>query len=334
MAFITNTVGLGARNLAADVKIIQWMLQTTQYYYGLKVFKQGYSIPEDGSLDPDTNNAITDVVNYCRASGSSDFSFSNGNNPIFPAVRIISPDDQTYQFLIKCSIKPLCVPCSTSSTITFADDSVVRQAINDQINFITFRHIAETRDKLKDCLTLTKAGLEAREQLKDPRVRAFLDTIAMAEGWFNEDLHNGHFTHRPVIYDEISGWIKVDDISEHPNRKGKWSRSAGPYEFMPFDWANAKKDTGLTDFTPESQEIAAVHLLITRNNIIGAILNNDILEAIQRACGTWASFPDRNISKNGDVNNFPASHHKGQNAAPANELIEVYNRALSFYQKK
>ena len=95
-----------------------------------------------------------------------------------------------------------------------------------------------------------------------------------------------------------------------------------------------EKATGLTDFTPESQDIAAFYLLRTRNNIIEAVLANNIAEAIQRACGTWASLPDRNKSKNGDVNNFPASHYEGQKAAPANELINVYSTALNSSQQK
>lgn len=64
MAFISNGVGNGGKNNAQDVKIIQWMLQTTQYYYGLKIFSRGYGIPENGILDNDTASAVQDVVNY------------------------------------------------------------------------------------------------------------------------------------------------------------------------------------------------------------------------------------------------------------------------------
>ena len=102
---------------------------------------------------------------------------------------------------------------------------------------------------------------------------------------------------------------------------------------MPPDWDAAKKATGVADFTPESQDIAAVHLLRTRNNIIAAIMADNILEAIQRACGTWASLPDKNTSKNGDVNNSPASHYSGQHAAPANELIKIYTNTLQTLQR-
>ena len=275
-------------------------------------------------MDNVTTFGIQDVVNFCKP-----FSLYSATcrNRLLPTINAcIFPDDENYQFLVRCSLKPLCVPCYKDIPITFDDDPVARQAIEGKINFITFRHIAENRDALNFCPQLTTVGWDAFNLLKDIRVRAFLDMIAEAEGWFYDENKN---IHRPTKYEEISGWQPITDISDHPHKKGKWSSAAGPYQFMPGDWDTAKKDTGLTDFTPQSQDIAAVHLLRTRNRIMEAILADDILEAIQRASGTWASLPDKNNSKNGDVNNFPASHYKGQHAAPANELFKFYSNALN-----
>ena len=324
MAFINNTVGYGGRNNAQDVKIIQWMLRNAQFYYGEKIFSRPYGITENGIVDNEVVNAIQDVINFPKTLSSYRFSTSQ-----ISILKNISPNDENYRFLIRCSIKPLCVPCVEGKTIYFDNNPVVQQAIDGTINFITFRHIAEAIETEKICRTLTAKGVEAEKYLKNPKIRAFLDMIAEAEGWFY-----GANNHRPPQYDEISGWLKVDDISSHPNKKGSWSTAAGRYQFMPPDWAATKKATGVLDFTPRSQDIAAVYLLMTRNNIIGAILEDNIFEAIQRASGTWASLPDKNKSENADVNNFPTSHYNGQKAAPANALRDVYDKAYISYKNQ
>ena len=55
-----------------------------------------------------------------------------------------------------------------------------------------------------------------------------------------------------------------DDMSKHPDRvihgNGYSSAAAGAYQFMPATWEGVKKATGVTDFSPESQEIGYRYL--------------------------------------------------------------------------
>lgn len=44
MAFINAGVGIGGEKNNQDIKIIQWILQSAQYYYGLKISSRGYGI--------------------------------------------------------------------------------------------------------------------------------------------------------------------------------------------------------------------------------------------------------------------------------------------------
>jgi muramidase (phage lysozyme) len=329
MAFITNSVGLGAKNFLQDVKIIQWMLIRAQLFYQRQLFTSQYALTESGNCDTETSAALRDIILiYPNKSLTKIVDSSSLVYDFTPIKPIIFPDDRTYKMLLKYSLKPICVVCTEAGDVKldFHDDPIAVQALTGRINFQTFKHLAENKDGSL-CETLTKEGIEAKNLLKDPRIRAFLDMIAFAEAYFAKRVMN---------YDEGSNFIKIDDLTDHPQRilPGGSSSASGRYQFMSPDWATTKKAVGVSDFTPESQDIAAVHLLRSRNRIVEAILADNILEAIQRASGTWASFPDKNKSKNGDVNNFPTSHYSGQGAAPANELVNEYLKALNSYKKK
>ncbi len=327
MAFINNGVGVGGRNDSQDVVIIQWMLQTAQYYYGTKIFSRGYGIPENGILDVDTASAIQDVINFPKLLNGY-----RANNPLLNFTKCIFPNDENYQFLVRCSIKPLCVPCEEKH-IQFDDNAVVRQAIQDRINFITFRHIAEVMDKENICRTLTARGATARNYLKEIKIKAFLDMIAFVEG---TDLNNDGF--ETGFNTRMGGTpnnpITVDDLSKHSGNV-----ALGRYQAIPNTWREQEQKLGLTDFTPESQELFAIGKLMDRD-MIDDIKNENFPTAIDKGSLEWASFPNaaKTVANGGTPTshyNYTSGKHKGQpqpTPFSVTVLQGIYNDAMKFYK--
>ena len=130
------------------------------------------------------------------------------------------------------------------------------------------------------------------DSVNDPRqarnVRAFLDTIAYAEGTIlfgNADGYN-------VI---VSGQL-FDDYTDHPRvrvhlpRYGVWSTAAGRYQLLSkyFDYYSKKLD--LPGFDPASQDEIACWQ-IREQGAWGDVLAGRIESAINKCRNIWASFP-------------------------------------------
>jgi lysozyme len=150
------------------------------------------------------------------------------------------------------------------------------------------------------------SNTEFHEQaLRDPRVRAFLDTIARSEG---------------ANYNTVVGGGTFSDFSRHPNRgvtltiKGKrvQSHAAGRYQFMPKTWNPIQQKFGLPDFSPHSQDLAAVELL-KQKGALTPLLNNKFRSAVTAVAPVWASFPGANYNQHEQSFAF---------------LLKIYNAAL------
>lgn len=118
---------------------------------------------------------------------------------------------------------------------------------------------------------------------REPNAAAFLRVIRACEG-----------TAGDRGYQTIFGYEYFDDFSRHPNRtvtKGGYSSSAaGAYQIINKTWAWLVTKYGFTDFTPETQDAAAVALLIRRNALDDVRAGR--LEAAVGKCGLeWASLP-------------------------------------------
>jgi lysozyme len=143
------------------------------------------------------------------------------------------------------------------------------------------------------------------QALRDPRVRAFLNTIARSEG---------------ANYNTVVGGGRFSDFSRHPNMgvtltiKGRkvLSHAAGRYQFMPGTWNPLQKKLGLPDFSPHSQDLAAVELLKQRGALT-PLLNNNFKGALAAAAPVWASLPGANYNQHEQSLAF---------------LLKVYNAAL------
>ena len=121
-----------------------------------------------------------------------------------------------------------------------------------------------------------------------PQRRALLNTIRYAEGTWRNGKEEGY----RVFY----GGTLFQKMSHHPNRvnHGRYSsRAAGAYQFLPATWQMAKKALRLRNFSPKSQDQAALYLIERRKALGLADRGVFTRELAHRLAPEWASFPLR-----------------------------------------
>ena len=141
-------------------------------------------------------------------------------------------------------------------------------------------------------------------------VRAFLDTLAYAEG--TEARYNYIFT-----------FAVFESYADHPRVKkcrGKLcSTAAGRYQFLSKTWDGLNGSMRLPDFTPPSQDKAVIEL-IRRNGAYNSVANSSnydsFVRAVNKLNGTWASLPGSPY---------------GQPTHPMSDIWRYYQRALAKY---
>lgn len=177
------------------------------------------------------------------------------------------------------------------------------------------------------------AASSPSELLKNPRVRAMLDTLAFAEGT------RGNGDYKRVVYGTVIGPanpnlpydrslvgkrnVTVSDLRHHPNllvqvAPGLRSSAAGRYQFLNTTW----RGLGMKDFSPRSQDLAAIKLM-QRRGMIAPLLRGDFNGAIHKGAPEWASLPTAS----------GGSFYGGQGAKSLSSLRSVYAKALKHYQK-
>jgi len=135
--------------------------------------------------------------------------------------------------------------------------------------------------------------------LRDRNVQAFLAMIGRLES------PDGYF----VLY----GGGHFSDTSGHPNVRvpfvnkrralhadgspNDFSTAAGKYQINFPTWIQIQALAFLPDFTPASQDEAAVWLLYMRG-VLPSILAGNFPEAVKLASGTWASLPGSTALQN------------------------------------
>lgn len=128
-----------------------------------------------------------------------------------------------------------------------------------------------------------------------PNVAAFLRVIREAESSQGDE-----------AYRMLFGGELVDDLATHPNRvverelRGKPLRSsaAGAYQFLASTWRDVAGPYGITDFSPASQDAAAV-ALIRRAGALDHVIAGRLDEAIRRCASTWAGLPGDHYGQGG-----------------------------------
>ena len=112
-----------------------------------------------------------------------------------------------------------------------------------------------------------------------PRVRALMDVVSYSEGSdYNTMVHG-------------KGSVDITDFTKHPNvlvevnSKIK-STAAGRYQILFGTW----QELHMKDFTPASQDLAAVKLF-KRRKMLKPLFKGDFEQAIKHGNKEWASFP-------------------------------------------
>jgi muramidase (phage lysozyme) len=128
---------------------------------------------------------------------------------------------------------------------------------------------------------------QIEEALKSPNMQAFLMTIRHAEG---TDDDNG--------YCMLFGGSMFPNFKDHPRIKvhrmsrGKSivSSAAGAYQILQSTWDGIRDILGLSNFSPENQDRAAVYL-IRRRGALEMVLKGEFVNALAACKKEWASLP-------------------------------------------
>ena len=126
---------------------------------------------------------------------------------------------------------------------------------------------------------------ENREYLKNVNVRAFLQAIADAEGGGYD------FKYGAAKGKRTDPW-RFTDYSTHPGPGyGGITTAAGMYQINKTTWQDhGERRMGLTDFTPETQDLIAVSML-RGLGVIDKIMGGDIEAGVSQASRQWAALP-------------------------------------------
>lgn len=161
-----------------------------------------------------------------------------------------------------------------------------------------------------------------------PTLRQFLNLIGWAEG-----------------ADYNIGWGKriIPNLAWHPYNQRQFrindpvtgrpstTSVAGKYQFQRGTWDEAAKALGLKDFSPASQDLAAVWLLDNRgkgNGQLQNVLQGNVATAVERLKPVWQGFVTRPLSAILDKWNNVSSTSKypipqqGVNAMPINDYSQ------------
>lgn len=121
-------------------------------------------------------------------------------------------------------------------------------------------------------------------------------------------------------YSALYGGGHFSDFTEHPNipvpihlpgYEGKHSTAAGAYQFLYGTWEPIKERLGLPDFSPASQDAAAVELL-KEIGALGPLQSGDFDTFLRLASSQWASLP------------YSAAKQHPQSIVAANDFLAKY----------
>lgn len=142
-------------------------------------------------------------------------------------------------------------------------------------------------------------------------VAAFLYMIRASEHIFPRDVEND------AAYNIFYGGARFNDLSDHPVNTGEMkpiklpdamcravgrlpgcvTTAAGAYQIIRPTWNRVRDKLGLPDFSPESQDRAAVELL-EEAGVMELLGLDDIEGAIAKAAPVWASLPGSTAQQN------------------------------------
>ena len=160
----------------------------------------------------------------------------------------------------------------------------------------------------------------------DARRRAFLDAIARRESGGRYNVIYGGRT-----FSDYSRHPRVDvPIQSGPN-KGKTSSAAGKYQFIKGTWDDQARRLGLTDFSPQSQDLAAWDLAArsyakrTGQSLDSALVNpTSAAQAAGQLRNIWTSLPG-GIEQGTNFQQFASTFENSLNKVP--NVLQGYQMA-------
>jgi len=121
------------------------------------------------------------------------------------------------------------------------------------------------------------------QSVTNKNVSAFLMAIRHCEG-----------TSRSTGYKTLFGGKLFSSFADHPNikvpYKNTYSTAAGAYQFLYRTWLKHKVILGLPDFSPASQDKAAINE-IREKSALQNIIDGKIDLALDKVKKVWASLP-------------------------------------------
>jgi muramidase (phage lysozyme) len=152
-------------------------------------------------------------------------------------------------------------------------------------------------------------------QALPPQIKAFLDIVAAAE--------SGPYSYACQFGTEVP----ITNFTKHPNKVGAArlkdgkvyrSTAAGRYQYLDEQWVGMAKRLHLKDFSPESQDKAAV-ATITDVGADKLIMKGKIAEAMNMTRNVWASLPGSNL---------------GQPTRQVSHMVDLYHNRLDMYRRE
>lgn len=200
---------------------------------------------------------------------------------------------------------------STNCTVTIAD-------VTGKIAADLIKHVAETGgiQKLPDSKPTTAttstpsttAGSATQYTYSpfSPERKAILDLIGWAEG---------------ANYNTMYGGGTFTSYKDHPDKvisaSGIASSAAGRYQFLTPTWDGARKALNLPDFSPTSQDKAAIYLIQGRSAL--ADVDSGNIDAFLDKCSyEWAS--------------LPPYRYPGQGTKTTADCKKYYAERLAYYR--
>jgi muramidase (phage lysozyme) len=139
-----------------------------------------------------------------------------------------------------------------------------------------------------DLIRVANMGRVESSVLRDANVQAFLRVIRLGESSL-----------QPAAYQMIVGGGTFASFADHPRIKGRcWqsggktlcSTAAGAYQITATSWDETRRLMGLPDFSPESQDMAAVGRIAYRG-ALPDVLAGRLETAIKKLRREWTSLP-------------------------------------------
>jgi muramidase (phage lysozyme) len=123
--------------------------------------------------------------------------------------------------------------------------------------------------------------------LQRPEVRSLLNTIRYAEGTPGEAGYQTMFGGGK--FDTSKGWKHPDKVI---SSGGYDSAAAGAYQIMPGTWQGTSKALGLPDFSPKSQDLAALYLIDKKRGALNPFLKGEKFGTVlNKLAPEWAALP-------------------------------------------